>query len=79
VISFSDFQLLMIQQSAEPLPVEKRSVYLERVATKRQTPTVSNWLSHLSKVNAAKDRFLYRSMDTPSCPFKARCITNIRK
>jgi hypothetical protein len=26
VISFSDFQLLMIQQSAEPLPVEERLV-----------------------------------------------------
>jgi hypothetical protein len=31
MISFTDFQLLMIQQSAEPLPVEKRSIYLERV------------------------------------------------
>jgi hypothetical protein len=31
MISFTDFQLLMIQQSAEPLPVEKRSIYLERI------------------------------------------------
>jgi hypothetical protein len=31
MIGFTDMQLFAIQKSAESLPVEKRSVYLERV------------------------------------------------
>jgi hypothetical protein len=31
MIGFSDAQLFAIQKSAESLPVEKRSVYLERI------------------------------------------------